>query len=120
LNQVAPEHLPALQTTLIGALNLYHAGPRTIIVQLCLALSGLALQLSSWGSCVQDMIETFGRNPASVPALLQFLTVLPEEINGNFRIPITVSLWCFPSDQVALVDLMADIFVGCCEYFFGA
>ena len=50
------------------------------------------------------MIETFGRNPASVPALLQFLTVLPEEINGNFRIPITVSLWRFVGDQVALVD----------------
>jgi len=104
LNQVAPEHLPALQTTLIGALDLYHAGPRTIIIQLCLALSGLALQLPSWGSCVQDMIETFGRNPASVPALLQFLTLLPEEINGNFRIPITVSLYCFASDQVTLVD----------------
>jgi transportin-3 len=85
------------------ALNLYHAGPRTVIVQLCLALSGLALQMPSWGNCVQDMIDAFGRNPASVPALLQFLTVLPEEINGNFRIPITVSLWLFPNVQIALV-----------------
>lgn len=82
----------------MGALSLYHAGPRTIIVQLCLALSGLALQLPSWGNCIQDMTEHFGRNPASVPALLQFLTVLPEEINGNFRIPITVSPWCFASN----------------------
>lgn len=88
----------------MAALNLYHAGPRTIIVQLCLALSGLALQLPSWGNCVQDMIETFGRNPASVPALLQFLTVLPEEVNGNFRIPITVSLWCFSNDLVTSAD----------------
>jgi len=50
------------------------------------------------------MIEAFGRNPASVPALLQFLTVLPEEINGNFRIPITVSLWSYTRNQVAFAD----------------
>ena len=36
------------------------------------------------------MIDTFGRNPAAVPTLLQFLTLLPEEVNSNTRIPITV------------------------------
>ena len=35
------------------------------------------------------MVEHFGQNPETVPLLLEFLTVLPEEIN-NYRIPITV------------------------------
>lgn len=36
------------------------------------------------------MISSFGQNPATVPTLLQFLTILPEELN-NTRIPVTVS-----------------------------
>lgn len=38
------------------------------------------------------MIETFGPIPATVPVLLQFLKVLPEELTGNSRIPVTVSM----------------------------
>ena len=80
----------ALRDTLVSALQTFRAGPRTLLVQLCLALSGLALQTPAWENPVQDMIDSFGRNPASVPALLQFLTVLPEELTGNTRIPVTV------------------------------
>lgn len=92
LNQVAPSDLLALRDTLMKGLVTHQTGLRAIIVQLCLALSGLALQLPQWKDCVKDMIELFGRNPDTVPLLLQFLTVLPDEINSNTRIPITVSL----------------------------
>lgn len=61
-----------------------------MITQLCLAVSGLALQLPQWDNAVQTMIESFGTNPATVPVLLQFLTVLPEELASNTRIPVTV------------------------------
>lgn len=83
-------NLFALRDSLVTALQRYHAGPRNIVVQLCLALSGLALQLPTWADPVQTMIETFGGNPATVPTLLQFLSVLPEEIVTNARIPVTV------------------------------
>lgn len=92
LHQVDPANLPTLKETLLAALQTYHTGPRTIIVQLCLAVAGLALQLPSWENPVQTMIDTFGRNPATVPVLLQFLTLLPEELNTNTRIPITVGI----------------------------
>jgi transportin-3 len=92
LQQVDQQNMPALRDTLLTALERYHAGPRTIIVQLCLALAGIALQMPSWSNVVEEMIESFGRNPATVPTLLQFLTLLPEELNGNAKIPITVSL----------------------------
>ncbi|KAI9060580.1 ARM repeat-containing protein [Trametes sanguinea] len=78
-----------LRETLIKALETYHAGPRNILLQLCLAISGLALQLPAWDDPVQDMIDAFGRNPATVPALLLFLTVLPEEVTTNTKIPLT-------------------------------
>ncbi|KAJ3574083.1 hypothetical protein NP233_g2008 [Leucocoprinus birnbaumii] len=89
LNQVASSNLLALRDTLLHALNMYHAGPRNILVQLCLSVAGLALQLPAWEDPVDDMIESFGKNPALVPALLQFLKLLPEEMTDNTRIPVT-------------------------------
>jgi len=90
LHQVDSKNLPHLRDTLVTALERYQSGPRTIIVQICLALSSLALQLPSWNDVVKSMIDSFGRNPATVPALLHFLTVLPEELGSNTKIPITV------------------------------
>lgn len=92
LNQIDLENLPPLRDTLVAALEHYQNGPRTIIVQLCLALSGLALQLPSWTNAIPSLIESFGRNPLTVPLLLQFLTVLPEELCTNTKIPVTVSV----------------------------
>ena len=85
-------NLLPLRDTLLSALREYHSGPRTIVVQLSLAIAGLALQLPAWENVVQNMIDSFGRNPATVPTLLEFLTILPEEVNSNTRIPISVSL----------------------------
>ena len=85
-------NLLPLRDTLLTALERYHSGPRTIVVQLSLAIAGLALQLPAWENVVQNMIDSFGRNPATVPTLLEFLTILPEEVNSNTRIPISVGL----------------------------
>ncbi|KIK28382.1 hypothetical protein PISMIDRAFT_580037 [Pisolithus microcarpus 441] len=90
LHQVNAANLLPLRDTLIAALVEYHAGPKAIITQLCLAIAGLALQLPAWDNAVQTMIETFGTNPATVPVLLQFLKVLPEEMTSNTRIPVTI------------------------------
>ena len=40
---------------------------------------------------METMIQSFGKNPTYVPAMLQFLTILPEEVTSNTKIPITVS-----------------------------
>ncbi|THH18937.1 hypothetical protein EW146_g2139 [Bondarzewia mesenterica] len=89
LHQVNAANLLSLRDTLVAALDHYQAGPRTITVQLCLALSGLALQLPSWDNAIPSLIDSFGQNPATVPVLLQFLTVLPEELCTNTKIPVT-------------------------------
>ncbi|KZT44557.1 ARM repeat-containing protein [Sistotremastrum suecicum HHB10207 ss-3] len=89
LNQVEEPHIVALRDTLIAALTRYQSGPKVIQTQLCLALAGFALQVSQWEKSVQTLIQDFGRNPSMVPILLEFLTVLPEEVNGNTKIPIS-------------------------------
>ena len=105
LVDMSPNDLLQLRDTLLTALQTYHAGPRTILVQLCLAISGVALQLPAWEDPVQTMIETFGANPAMVPALLQFLTVLPEEVTTNTKIPLTVRQ-TVPVLQLLSVDVL--------------
>lgn len=92
LHQVDVAQRFGLRDTLVTALERFATGPKTIITQICLAIAGLALQLPTWENPVQDLIDSFGQKPATVPALLQFLSLLPEELNSNTRIPITVRL----------------------------
>ncbi|KAJ6519728.1 armadillo-type protein [Mycena sanguinolenta] len=89
LHQVDAANLPGFRDTIVAALQRHRTGPKTVIVQLCLAIAGLAMQFPSWTNAVQFMIDSFGRNPETVPVLLEFLTILPEELNNNHKIPIT-------------------------------
>ncbi|KDR84886.1 hypothetical protein GALMADRAFT_53692 [Galerina marginata CBS 339.88] len=100
LNQVDPGNILALRDTLLTALETYKGGPRTIIVQLSLAVAGLALQFPAWENPVQTLIDSFGRNPATVGTLLEFLTLLPEEVSGNTRIPISDNEYRLRSTQL--------------------
>jgi Exportin 1-like protein len=91
LSQVPVGHHLQLRDTLLTALRGCAQGPRTVITQLCLALAGLALQAPQWENVVQNMYDMFGRDPATVTVLLEFLTVFPEELSGNSKIPVSVS-----------------------------
>lgn len=103
LNQLPAAQLPLLRDTLVSALQQFSAGPRNILVQICLALSGLAMQMNEWApTVVQNLIESLGTAPACVPGLLQFLAVLPDDVNTNTRIPISVSLPGSPLDHPRL------------------
>ncbi|KAE8269860.1 hypothetical protein A4X09_0g2469 [Tilletia walkeri] len=88
LDQVPTTSLPSLRDTLLDALEAYGAGPRVLQTQVALALSALALQMKEWQHVIPSLVERFGSNPAMVPALLELLTVLPEEIVTNHRIPV--------------------------------
>lgn len=89
-------HQLALRDSFISALRKFALGPRVLLVQISLALSGLALQMSEWKTVLPDLITSLGRDPETVPALLEFLRVLPEEATGNTRIPMSVSPICQP------------------------
>ena len=80
-----------LRDSLLELLYQYRSGPRSIVTQLCLSLACLALQMPEWQNVLPQFTELYGKNPETVSCLLEFLKVLPEEINTNNRIPIPVS-----------------------------
>ncbi|KAI9278101.1 armadillo-type protein [Sporodiniella umbellata] len=63
--------------------------PKALIVQLCLALADLAIQILDWKTVVGDMVDKLGQTPEKVECLLEFLKVLPEEMQSNTRIPLS-------------------------------
>jgi transportin-3 len=91
LQQVENIQRSALRGSLLSALQKFAAGPRVVLIQICLSLAGLALQMPDWDDPVAEIIQALGHNPQLVPSLLQFLTVLPEEVTSNSRIPLSVS-----------------------------
>uniref|UniRef100_T1JHK8 Transportin-3 n=1 Tax=Strigamia maritima TaxID=126957 RepID=T1JHK8_STRMM len=54
-----------------------------ILTQLCLALADLALQMASWKMSTRDLIEKMSTNAQLIPALLEIITVLPEEVSSR-------------------------------------
>lgn len=86
------EHRLPLRDTLITALKNATSGPKAIITQLCIAIADLLLQLPEWTNGLQEMIDQLGTSPDSVAALLEFLTVLPQEMATENRIRIDVRL----------------------------
>ncbi|KAG8906064.1 Nuclear import receptor [Tulasnella sp. 417] len=89
LHQLDGSQRAGLRDTLIAAIQKYANGPRPVLIELCLALSGLALQMKEWDNPLLDLINALGQNPTTVPTLLLFLTVLPGEVAGNTWVPIS-------------------------------
>uniref|UniRef100_T1J5F3 Importin N-terminal domain-containing protein n=1 Tax=Strigamia maritima TaxID=126957 RepID=T1J5F3_STRMM len=50
---------------------------------LCLALADLALQMASWKMSTRELIEKMRSNTQLIPALLEIVTMLPEEVNNT-------------------------------------
>jgi len=80
----------SLRDSLLALLYEYRAGPRYIITQICVSLAALALQMSEWRDVLPQITDLYGKNPETINCLLELLKVLPEEINENKRIPISV------------------------------
>ncbi|CAB4409821.1 unnamed protein product [Rhizophagus irregularis] len=78
-----------LRDSLLELLYQYRSGPRSIVTQLCISLACLALQMPEWQNVLHQFTELYGKNPETVTCLLEFLKILPEEINTNNRIPIS-------------------------------
>lgn len=80
--ELPPESHVSLRDSLIEHLcRTNETSGRTIVTQLALALADLALQMSTWEKPVVFIIEKMGQK-GSVVALLEVLTVMPEEINA--------------------------------------
>lgn len=54
-----------------------------IVTQLCLAISDLALLMSSWKDPVLSIIEKLSKKSDSIWPLLEILTLIPEEVDSR-------------------------------------
>ncbi|KAJ8730493.1 hypothetical protein PYW08_001906 [Mythimna loreyi] len=82
LSELPPEALVSLRDSLVA--HLERTSPETsasVLTQLSLALADLALQMPSWQNCIGDLIKSFSNKNDF--ALLEVLTVLPQEIDSS-------------------------------------
>lgn len=68
----------------------FHAGPKPIRLQLCVCLANLAIQMTEWKDVLADVVAALGSDPATLPCVLDFLRVLPEEVTHGRKIALTV------------------------------
>ncbi|CAH7688350.1 nuclear localization sequence binding protein [Phakopsora pachyrhizi] len=107
LDQLHQPQRIMLRDSLLTALSFPSiASTKVLLIQICLALADLSLQMPEWPTVVSDMITKFGKDPATVPILLQFLTVLPQEIMGNSKIRIT-NEWSSTQSSTLVSDTLS-------------
>ncbi|KAK7539712.1 armadillo-type protein [Phyllosticta citribraziliensis] len=89
LHQLPRESLPSLRETLLGVLAAFRAGPKPIRMQLCVCLANLAIQMTEWKDVLPMVVSTLGNDAESIPCVLDFLRVLPEEVTEGRKINLT-------------------------------
>lgn len=87
LHQLPRENLPPLRDTLLQLLSSSSAGPKPIRTQLCVCLANLAIQMLEWKDVIQSVVS---RLSSSIPSMLEFLHVLPEEVTEGRKINLSV------------------------------
>ncbi|KAG4940343.1 hypothetical protein JHK87_044214 [Glycine soja] len=84
----------ALLNALLLAVKRFSTGPPQLLTQICLALSALVLQVAAHGNPIEQLFYSL-RNLQSQDdgnfAVLEMLTVLPEEVVDNQRIDSKIS-----------------------------
>lgn len=68
----------------------YRTGAKPIRTQLCVCLAGLALQMLEWRDVLDLVVQALGNDVQSSVVLLEFLTVLPEEVTEGRKISLSV------------------------------
>jgi hypothetical protein len=83
------ETIESLPGILLRLLGLYANGQRVIMIQICIALAALGLQMKTWNTMIPDVVAACSKEDCLEP-LLQFLAVLPEEAYDGRRTILTV------------------------------
>ncbi|TGZ83002.1 ARM repeat-containing protein [Ascodesmis nigricans] len=89
LHQLPRDSLTALRDSLISLLVQYQTGVKPIRTQLCVCLAGLALQMLEWRDVLDLVVQALGTDAQSSVVLLEFLTVLPEEVTEGRRVSLS-------------------------------
>lgn len=68
----------------------YRSGVKPIRTQLCVCLSGLALQMLEWQDVLPMVRTALGDDLQGSVVFLEFLTVLPEEVMDGRKVSLSV------------------------------
>ena len=75
----------SLKESLISHIShITHETKPVIVTQLCLALADLALLMATWKKPIVSLLERFSHDPNAMFAMVELLTLIPEEINSRF------------------------------------
>lgn len=88
LQQLLPDSLAQLKLSLLELLTIYASKDKLIRTQLSLALCQVALQYLAWENPMGDITGALSA-PDMLPALLEFLKILPEELTELNKTPLT-------------------------------
>lgn len=89
LLQLPLESLNMLRNSMLDLLSVYATQDKLIRVQLSLCLCQIALQDLKWSNALNDVTARLSTSEESVPALLEFLKILPEELTQSNKTPLT-------------------------------
>ena len=91
LHQLPRETLPPFRDSLLTLLSAFRGGPKPIRTQLCVCLADLAIHMLDWKDVLPSVISNLGTGPESIPCILEFLHVLPEEVTEGRKVNLSVS-----------------------------
>ncbi|KAK9459739.1 armadillo-type protein [Lipomyces oligophaga] len=89
MHQLPDADKQQLCSSVMNLLVSYKNGPKIIVTQLCLSLANLAIQMIQWSSPIEQVILACGNDSTSIPIILEFLKVLPEEAGDVRKIPLS-------------------------------
>lgn len=83
-HELPPESHQSLRDSLLKhCTKINDETKNTIVTQLSLSLSDLVVQMATWKNAIADLMHEFGSSRTHWAFLLEFLSVLPEEINSR-------------------------------------
>lgn len=89
LLQLPPDSYAQLKHSVLQLLTQCAPAQRLIRTQLSLALCQLALQYLGWDNAMAEITAALSASAASLPALLEFLKILPEELTQSNKTALT-------------------------------
>ncbi|VDO80154.1 unnamed protein product [Soboliphyme baturini] len=87
-HELPPESYEALRESLFSHFSTSgSATNHVIVIQLCLAVADLYLQVPAWKNCVVEIIDRFQKSSTDIGILLEILAFLTEElVHSRLRI----------------------------------
>ncbi|XP_046845172.1 transportin-3-like [Xenia sp. Carnegie-2017] len=82
-HELQPVQYESLKNSLLDHVTQLHNSTQAILTQLCLAIADLAIQMPQWPSPVKDLVERFSKTMEMIPALLELLQYLAEEVKSE-------------------------------------